>query len=45
VTFTLTDNELGFYDNDGNYLIEPGIFKVFVGTSSDDVQELEFELK
>lgn len=45
VTFTLTDNELGFYDNNGNYIIEPGIFKVFVGTSSDDVKELEFELK
>ncbi|MFP9117674.1 beta-glucosidase BglX [Flavobacterium sp. RNTU_13] len=45
VTFTLTDNELGFYDNNGNYIVEPGIFKVFVGTSSDDVQELEFELK
>ena len=45
VTFTLTDNELGFYDNNGNYIIEPGIFKVFVGSSSADVQELEFELK
>jgi len=45
VTFTLTDKELGFYDNDGNYLIEPGRFKVFVGTSSENVQEAEFELK
>lgn len=45
VTFTLTDNELGFYDNNGNYIVEPGKFKVFVGTSSDNVQELEFELK
>lgn len=45
VTFTLTNNELGFYDNNGNYLVEPGVFKVFVGTSSDNVQELEFELK
>ncbi|KOS05853.1 beta-glucosidase [Flavobacterium akiainvivens] len=45
ITFTLTDKELGFYNNNGNYLVEPGIFKVFVGTSSDDVQEVEFELK
>jgi len=45
VTFTLTDAELGFYNNIGDYLVEPGTFKVFVGTSSDNVQEVEFELK
>lgn len=45
ITFTLTEKELGFYDNDGNYLVEPGIFKVFVGTNSNDVLETEFELK
>jgi len=45
VTFTLTDAELGFYNNNGDYLVEPGTFKVFVGTSSDNVQEVEFELK
>jgi beta-glucosidase len=45
VTFVLTDRELGFYDNNGGYLVEPGTFKVFVGTSSNNVQEVEFELK
>jgi beta-glucosidase len=45
VVFTLTDKELGFYNNNGDYLVEPGTFKVFVGTSSDNVQEVEFELK
>ncbi|RDI14603.1 beta-glucosidase BglX [Flavobacterium sp. AG291] len=45
VTFTLTDKELGFFNNEGEYLVEPGTFKVFVGTSSDNVQETEFELK
>jgi beta-glucosidase len=45
VTFTLTDAELGFYNNNGDYLVEPGIYKVFIGTSSDNVQEIEFELK
>jgi len=45
VTFTLTEKELGFYNNDGEYLIEPGIFKVFTGTNSENVQETEFELK
>ncbi|WP_296145195.1 beta-glucosidase BglX [uncultured Flavobacterium sp.] len=45
ILFTLTDKELGFYDNDGNYLVEPGTFKIFVGTNSNDVLESEFELK
>ncbi|MEO7976826.1 beta-glucosidase BglX [Flavobacterium sp.] len=45
VTFTLTDKELGFYDNDGNYLVEPGTFKIMVGGSSDKGLESGFELK
>lgn len=45
IRFTLTENELGFFDNDGNYLFEPGTFKVFVGTNSDDVKEVTFVLK
>ncbi|WP_394876462.1 beta-glucosidase BglX [Gaetbulibacter sp. M240] len=35
ITLTLTDKELGFYDNQGNFLVEPGDFKVFVGGSSN----------
>ncbi|NMH25545.1 beta-glucosidase BglX [Flavobacterium solisilvae] len=45
IRFTLTENELGFFDNNGNYLVEPGTFKVFVGTNSDEVKETEFVLK
>ena len=45
VSFTLTDKELGFYDNDGNYLVEPGTFKIMVGGSSDKGLESGFELK
>ncbi|MDI1304278.1 MAG: glycoside hydrolase family 3 C-terminal domain-containing protein, partial [bacterium] len=45
VTLTLTDKELGFYDNDGNYLVEPGTFKIMVGGSSDKGLESGFELK
>ncbi|WP_163408496.1 beta-glucosidase BglX [Flavobacterium ajazii] len=45
VSFTLTDAELGFYDNNGNYLVEPGTFKIKVGGSSDKGLESEFELK
>ena len=45
VTFTLTEKELGFYDNDGNYLVEPGTFKIMVGGSSDKGLESGFEIK
>jgi beta-glucosidase len=34
ITFTLTDKELGFYNNDGEYIVEPGEFEVMVGTNS-----------
>ncbi|MDR6966063.1 beta-glucosidase [Flavobacterium arsenatis] len=45
ITFNLTDAELGFYNNNGEYLVEAGKFKIFVGTSSTEVLESEFELK
>jgi beta-glucosidase len=45
VTFTLTEKELGFYDNEGNYLVEGGTFKIMVGGSSDKGLEGSFELK
>lgn len=45
VTFALTDKELGFFDNDGNYLVEAGTFKIMVGGSSDKGLESNFELQ
>jgi beta-glucosidase len=45
VTLTLTEKELGFYNNEGNYLVEPGTFKIMVGGSSDKGLESSFELK
>jgi len=45
VNFTLTDKELGFFDNDGNFLTEAGIFKIMVGGSSDKGLEGSFELQ
>ncbi|MCU4173914.1 beta-glucosidase BglX [Carboxylicivirga sp. N1Y90] len=44
VEFVLTDNELGFYMPDGEYVVEPGQFDVMVGTSSAEVIKGEFEL-
>jgi beta-glucosidase len=45
VIFMLTDKELGFFDNDGNYLVEAGTFKIMVGGSSDKGLESSFELQ
>ena len=43
--FTLAGKDLSFYNAEGNLLLEPGQFKVFVGGSSQDVSEASFELK
>jgi len=45
VEFILTDKELGFYDNDGNFLVENGDFDIFVGGSSETTNKSSFELK
>ena len=34
VRFNLTEKELGFYDNQGVFVVEPGAFDVMVGGSS-----------
>jgi beta-glucosidase len=44
ITFTLTENELGFYNNEGNYVVEPGMFEVFIGGSSQATLKSTFEL-
>lgn len=45
VNFILTKNELSFYDANGNSIIEPGKFSVFVGGNSREVKQADFELK
>jgi beta-glucosidase len=44
VSFTLTGKDLSFYDANGNTVLEPGKFTVFVGGNSKDVLEKGFEL-
>lgn len=39
VTFTVSSSDLAFYTRDMSYKAEPGEFKVFVGTNSDDCKE------
>ena len=44
ITFTLTANDLKFYDINMKYTYEPGDFKLFIGTNSEDVKEVGFKL-
>ncbi|MBO9154849.1 beta-glucosidase BglX [Chitinophaga sp. MAH-28] len=43
VTFTITTDDLKFYDRDMQYTWEPGEFRVMVGPNSRDVKEVAFE--
>ncbi len=45
VEFTLSKEELGFYNNEGTFVVEPGWFDVMVGGSSAEGLKGEFELK
>lgn len=42
VSFNITVNDLKFYNSDLKYVYEPGAFKVYIGTNSEDVQAAEF---
>jgi len=44
VKFTITPEKLKFYDINMNFVVEPGDFKVFVGTNSVDVKEASFSV-
>ncbi|EWH13556.1 beta-glucosidase [Cellulophaga geojensis KL-A] len=44
ITLKLTNKELGFFNNQGEFIVEPGEFKVFVGGSSYTSLEEDFTL-
>lgn len=44
VSFTITPEELKFYNSELKWVAEPGDFKVQIGTSSDNVKEASFQL-
>jgi beta-glucosidase len=44
LTFTLTPNDLAFYDVDMRRVVEPGTFTVFAGGSSAAVQQARFRV-
>ncbi|MFT5885727.1 MAG: beta-glucosidase [Arcticibacterium sp.] len=45
VSFELPATKLSFFDPKGDVLLQKGAFKVFVGTNSRDVMEVDLELK
>ena len=45
ITFTISENDLKFYNSDLKFVAEPGDFKVFIGSNSRDVKEASFFLK
>ena len=38
VTFTLTPDDLALWDRDMRFVVEPGKFKVMIGSSSEDIR-------
>ena len=44
VEFTLTPAELGFYNREMKWVVEPGLFKVWVGANSESGLESSFEV-
>ena len=36
IVFYLTDKELGFYNNNGDFVVESGMFDIMVGTNSEN---------
>jgi len=46
INFTLTPDDLSLWNRDMHFVVEPGNFKVMVGTSSEDIKvNGEFEIK
>lgn len=45
VTFRLTEKELGYWDDQRKYVVEPGKFKVWVGPDCYAKNELEIRIK
>jgi beta-glucosidase len=45
LSFTLTENELGFYTGNGDFICEPGTFQIMVGTNSQELTTTYFDLE
>lgn len=45
VSFSITADDLKFYNSDLKFIAEPGDFKIFIGTNSRDVKSADFKLE
>ena len=45
VSFEVDPTMLGFYSANGEYIVEPGLFRIFIGPSSQTSNNAEFVLK
>ena len=45
VSLLLPKAEMGFYDNNGDYIREDGLFRIFIGGNSVDVLMQEMEIR
>ena len=45
VTFTLGRRSFGFYNDQGQFVVEPGLFDLWVGDSSDNGDHATFTLQ
>src|SRR4030095_13669427 len=45
VSFTIDVDKLKFYNDELKYIYEPGDFKVYIGSNSQDVKEAAFKLE
>ena len=45
VSFTISVNDLKFYDNNLNYMAEPGEFELMIGTNSEELKKVGFVLR
>ena len=44
VSFNISVDDLKFYNSELKYLFEPGDFKVFIGTNSEEAKEADFKV-
>ena len=44
IEFTLSEKELGFYNNEGEFIVEPGDFSIFVGGDSNTTLQSKITL-
>jgi beta-glucosidase len=44
ITFSLGEEELGFFDQEGTFKFEPGVFQIMVGGSSDNTLKTEIQV-